>query len=181
MSKHPPVDEGDEAVEQHDPTFEEVEEAAEQLDPLIADIMITDVYTVGPEATLHDLVGLFSKYRISGAPVVDEEGRLLGIVTEGDIIVEDADIHFPHYFQIFDAIIYLGSMKKYEERVKKAVGVYVKDVMTTDVLTVQPNDRVRVAATIMAKHRIDRVPVVDDDGKLVGLVGRHEIIASLGI
>ena len=99
----------------------------------VRDIMRTDVVTVGPDATVRELADLLAEHKISGVPVVDEDGRLLGIVTEGDVIIQDADLHFPHYVQFLESIIYLESVRKFEERFKKAFGAKVADVMSTEV------------------------------------------------
>jgi CBS domain-containing protein len=147
----------------------------------VADIMERDVISVHPETGVRELAELMHERHIGGAPVVDGEGRLVGIVTDGDLIAEEADIHAPAQIDIFGAIVYLGSFHKYEERLRKAVGATVGDVMTTKVHTVHPGDGVRKAATLMRDHKINRVPVVDEDGRLVGLVTRTDIVHSLGL
>ena len=150
-------------------------------EPRVRDIMVTDVVTIGPEATVKDLAHLLGERGVSGVPVVDDQQRLLGIVTEGDLVALDADLHFPYYIQYLDSTIYLESIRKFEHRLRKAVGAFVKDVMTTEVLTVTPDDTVRQVATIMSRHKINRVPVVDQERKLLGIVGRHDVIASIGL
>jgi CBS domain-containing protein len=144
----------------------------------VRDIMRTDVITVGPDATVKELAGLLSEHKISGVPVVDADGSLLGIVSEGDVIVQDADLHFPHYVQFLESTIYLGSMKKFDERFKKAFGAKVSDVMSEDVQTVGPDDTVHAVATLMSDHDINRVPVVED-GKVVGIVTRGDIVRAI--
>jgi len=149
-------------------------------EPLVADIMVRDVVTVTPELGVKEFAELLREKRIGGAPVVDADGRLVGIVTEGDLMALDADLHFPHYIQFLDSVIYLESAKKFEERLKKAVAATVADIMTDEVHTVRPDDPVRKAATLMSEHRFDRVPVVDG-GKVVGIVGRHDVLKALGL
>lgn len=147
-------------------------------EPRVADIMQRAVVTIGPKATVKDLAVLMHEKDVRGLPVVDE-GRLVGVVTEGDIVAQDADLHFPHYIQFLDSFIYLESTKKFEERLKKAVGTTVGDIMTDEVFSVAPQDPMSAAATLMRDHKINLVPVVDGD-KLVGIVTRHDVIASLG-
>ncbi len=147
-------------------------------EPRVADIMERAVVTIGPKATVKELAVLLRDKDVRGLPVVDE-GRLVGVVTEGDIVAQDADLHFPHYIQFLDSFIYLESTKKFEERLKKAVGTTVGDIMTDEVFSVAPQDPMSAAATLMRDHKINLVPVVDDD-KLVGIVTRHDVIASLG-
>jgi CBS domain-containing protein len=147
-------------------------------EPRVADIMERAVVTIGPKATVKELAVLLRDKDVRGLPVVDE-GRLVGVVTEGDIVAQDADLHFPHYIQFLDSFIYLESTKKFEERLKKAVGTTVGDIMTDEVFSVAPQDPMSAAATLMRDHKINLVPVVDGD-KLVGIVTRHDVIASLG-
>jgi CBS domain-containing protein len=149
-------------------------------EPLVADVMVTDVVTVTPDMGVKEFAELLREKRIGGAPVVDADGRLVGIVSEGDLMALDADLHFPHYIQFLDSVIYLESAKKFEERLKKAVAATVADIMTDEVKTVRPDDPVRKAATLMSDHRFDRVPVVDG-GKVVGIVGRHDVLKALGL
>ena len=147
-------------------------------EPRVADIMERAVVTIGPKATVKELAVLLRDKDVRGLPVVDE-GRLVGVVTEGDIVAQDADLHFPHYIQFLDSFIYLESTKKFEERLKKAVGTTVGDIMTDEVFSVAPQDPMSAAATLMRDHKINLVPVVDGD-KLVGIVTRHDVIANLG-
>jgi CBS domain-containing protein len=150
-------------------------------DRRVADIMEHDVVTIGPDATVHDLVLLLQEKDLGGVPVVEGDGRLVGIVTEGDLVIEDADVRLPHYFGLFGNLVYLGGQKKFEERLNKMVGNAVRDVMTTEVVTVTPDELVRAAANIMVDKKVNRVPVVDDKGRLVGIVARHDIIRMMGL
>jgi CBS domain-containing protein len=151
-------------------------------EPRVADIMERDVVTIGPEATVHDLVTLMRERDVSGMPVVDGDGHLVGIVTEGDLVMEDADLHAPWSIPFLGGdMLPLGGQKKFEERLRKMVGTSVADVMTTHVHTVGPDEPVSQAANIMVDKKINRVPVVDDDEELLGIVARADIIRMLGI
>jgi len=152
----------------------------EEGEPLARDIMTTPAITVTPDVTVKDLVALFRDNRIGGAPVVDADGMLVGIVTEGDLMAMDADVQMPHYFELFDSIIYLGSQKKFKEQLQKAAAATVANLMTPAPLTVSPDDPARAAATLMSRHGFDRVPV-EDEGKVVGVVTRHDIMKILGL
>jgi CBS domain-containing protein len=149
-------------------------------EPLVADIMVTDVVSVTPDMGIKEFAELMRDKGIGGAPVVDDQGKLVGMVTEGDLMALDADLHFPHYIQFLDSVIYLESGKKFEERLKKALAATVGEVMTPEVRAVGPDDPVRKVATLMADHGFDRVPVVKD-GKVVGIVGRHDVLKVLGL
>jgi CBS domain-containing protein len=149
-------------------------------EPRVEDIMEREVVSIGPDATVHELVVLMNERDVGGVPVVDAHGRLVGIVTEGDLVVEDADLRMPHYIQVLGEIVYLGGQKRFEEQLRKMVGNTVADVMTKEVLTVEPGDSATKAANIMVAKKVNRIPVVED-GALVGIVARHDIIRMLGI
>lgn len=149
-------------------------------EPLVGEYMTSDVITVGPDATVKELAELFHEHGISGCPVTDNDRVLLGIVTEGDLVAQDAELHFPRYIQFLDAQIYLQSARKFEDRLRKITGATVRDLMTTDVLTVTPQTTVREAATIMADKRINRLPVVEGV-KVVGLIARNEVLRAMGL
>jgi CBS domain-containing protein len=148
-------------------------------EPLARDIMTTPVVTISPDATVSELAALFRERRVGGVPVV-EDGRLVGIVTEGDLMALSADVEMPHFFELFDSVIYLGSMKKFRQQLRKAAAVTVRDLMTPAPLTVRPDDPARKAATLMARHGFDRVPV-EEDGRVVGIISRHDVLKLLDI
>ena len=152
----------------------------DEAEVLVRDIMTSPAITVHPELTIKELVALFREKGLGGTPVVDDKDMLVGMVTEGDLMALDADVALPHYFELLDSIIYLGSRKKFEDRLRKAAATTVKDLMTPAPFSVKPDDPARAAATLMARHGFDRVPV-EQDGKVVGIVSRHDILKILGL
>lgn len=144
----------------------------------VRDIMQTQVITVRPKATVRELAELLAKHKISGVPVVDENNVVLGMVSEADLIVLDADLHFPYYIQFLDSVIYLQSVHRFEERFKKAFGAKVADVMTKEVKAISPDASLHELATLMADHKINRLPVVEDEC-LVGIVTRGDIVRAI--
>lgn len=143
-----------------------------------ADIMQTNVITIKEDGTVQELAELLAKKKISGVPVVDDQNRVVGIASEGDLVSADADIHFPHYIELLGNIIYLESVKKYEERLEKAAAASVGDIMTQDVITVQGGAPLHEIATIMTDRKVNRLPVVDGD-VLVGIVTRADLVRAL--
>ena len=146
---------------------------------LVRDIMTTPVVSVPSSMTVKDLAALFRDRRIGGVPVVDDD-RLVGIVTEGDLMALDADVQMPHYFELFDSIVYLGSQRKFKEQLEKASAATVEQLMTDEVRTVSPDDPARAAATLMSRYKFDRVPVLEGEA-VVGIVTRHDIMKILGL
>ena len=144
----------------------------------VGDIMQTEVITVGPGTTARELANILAEHGISGVPVVDEENRVVGMVSEADIIVQDAELHFPYYIPLLDSVIYLQSFHKFEERLQKMFGSQVKDLMSKEVIAISPDASVRDAATLMTDRKINRLPVVAE-GKLAGIVTRHDIVQAI--
>lgn len=141
------------------------------------DIMTKEVITVEPETSVEEAAELMSQYNISGLPVL-ENGKMIGIVTEKDLIVKDKKLHFPEYINLIGGIIYLESYKKFKEEFKKYVAVKVKDLMTKNVETISPDTPESEIAEIMSKEEVNRVPVLDGD-ELVGIVTRGDLIKNM--
>jgi len=146
---------------------------------LVKDIMVKKVITIQKDASVEELSELLVKNRISGVPVLDSDGKLVGIATEGDLIIKDSDLHFPRYFKLLDSIIYLESLNKFKKSLKKFLGTKVEDVMTAEIKTVKEETPVGEAANIMIKYNINRVPVLDSKDELVGIVARADIVKSM--
>ena len=140
----------------------------------VGDIMQADWPTLGPDQTVEEVIKLFAESGVSGAPVV-EGGRLVGILTEGDLIFQDADIKAPGFLDILGGIIPLGNWDEYREETLKSAGVTVDEVMTRDVTTVEPETSLSEAATVMAEERIKLLPVTED-GTLRGVITRMDIL-----
>ncbi|MBC8390247.1 MAG: CBS domain-containing protein [Actinobacteria bacterium] len=146
---------------------------------LARDVMVKKVITINKDASVAELSELLIKNKISGVPVVDDSGKLIGIATEGDLIVRDADLHFPRYFKLLDSIIYLESLNKFKRNLRKYLGAKVEDVMTSKVKIVKEDTPVNVVANIMIRNNVNRVPVLDNDGNLVGIITRADIVKSM--
>ena len=145
----------------------------------INDIMTKDVITVNESDTVEKCANLLSTHEISSLPVVDEAGHLKGIITEGDLIKHNSKVQVPAFMEILGGIIYLEDPNKYLENVKKSMGHFVKTVMTEDVITVSPEDKAEDAASLLVRKKIKRLPVLDSEEKLVGIVSRKDIMNYL--
>lgn len=146
---------------------------------LAKNIMIKKVITIKKDASVEKLSELLLKNKISGVPVVDDDGKLVGIATEGDLIVRDSDLHFPRYFKLLDSIIYLESLNKFKSNLKKYLGTKVEDVMTVKVRTVRKDTPVSEVANIMIRNNVNRVPVLNRKGDLAGIITRADIVKSM--
>ncbi len=145
---------------------------------LVRDVMSTDVVTVSPDTPVKEIAELMLEKDIGGVPVLDEDGTLIGIVTEEDLIMQDVRVHFPTYVQLLDAFIYLGGLRRFDEEIKKATGAVARDVMTSDVRTIGPGATVEDAATRMVDDGISRLPVVEE-GRVTGIVTKRDLLQTL--
>jgi len=144
----------------------------------VADVMTTAVRTVKKETSIRELAELFAEYKISTAPVVDDSGSLLGVVTETDLIEQDRNLHIPTVISLFDWVIYLESEKKFEKELKKVTGQTVGDIFSPECTTVSPTTPVSEVADIMSREKIHAIPVLEG-GRLVGIIARIDLIRSM--
>ena len=143
-----------------------------------ADVMTRDVITVKKETTIRELAELFARHRISSAPVVDDTGAMIGIVTETDLVEQDKSLHIPTVVSLFDWVIYLESDKKFEKELKKMTGQTVGDIYTEKVIHVAPNTPVSDVAGLISSRRINSVPVLEGN-RVVGIVARIDLIRTM--
>jgi CBS domain-containing protein len=147
---------------------------------LVGEIMDTDPVTVSPETSVQDVVSALRENELPGVPVVDPDGRVVGIVTETDLVLpdEDGDLHIPHYINLFGGTVFLEPLSRFEGRLRKAFAADAADMMTRDPDTVRPDTTVRQAARLIHESGHNRLPVVED-GKLVGVVTRVDVLGAL--
>ncbi|HUW72354.1 MAG TPA: CBS domain-containing protein [Methanosarcinales archaeon] len=143
------------------------------------EIMNKKVITIKKDASINELSELLVNNKISGVPVLDENGSLAGIVSEGDIIVQNSDLHFPRYFKLLDAIIYLESLNKFKRSLQKHLATKVEEIMTVKVKTAGEDTPINEIAGIMLDSRVNRLPVMDKNNKLVGIITRADIVKSM--
>lgn len=141
------------------------------------DIMTTDVVTLTPDAPIRQIVRTFRRLGISGAPVV-EEGKIIGIVTEIDLIARHARPHSPLYLPLLDAKIPLRGQRDYREIIRRVLGLTARDIMTIPVKTVAADADLEEVATLMVENKANPVPVLDGD-RLVGIIGHTDLIQHL--
>lgn len=138
------------------------------------DVMTSEVVTIGPGASVKDLARLLLEHRISGVPVLDDTGRLVGMASEGDLMrrAGGEEAVRSWWLRLFSA---------YEDTRTwiKEHGGLVKDVMTREVVTVMPDTPLSEVARTLERNRIKRVPVVDEPGHVVGIVSRANLMQGL--
>jgi CBS domain-containing protein len=147
---------------------------------LVRDIMDTSPVTVSPNASVEEVVGTLREHELPGVPVVDGDGRCVGIVTEADLVLPDdqGDLHIPHYINLFGGTVFLEPLGRFEQRLRKAFASKATDMMTSDPDTVAPDTTVQEAARLIHRSGHNRLPVVED-GRLVGVVTRVDVLGAL--
>jgi CBS domain-containing protein len=146
----------------------------------VADIMETDVPTVSPEDTVEAVLRIMRENDLPGVPVVNSGGRCVGIITEADLVMtgEDADLHLPHYFQLFGGLVFLEPLSHFEDRLRKATAALARDLMTEDPVTIGPTASIQQAARKISQSKHNRLPVVEH-GRLLGVVTRVDVLEAL--
>jgi CBS domain-containing protein len=146
----------------------------------VRDIMDSQAVTVHPDSAVEEVVSVLRRHELPGVPVVDDEGRCVGIVTETDLVLPDdqGDLHLPHYVNLFGGTVFLEPLGRFEGRLRKAFASNAADMMTKDPDTVAPDTDVREAARLIHESGHNRLPVVED-GRLVGVVTRLDVLGAL--
>jgi CBS domain-containing protein len=142
------------------------------------DIMTKEIVTVFPETEIAQAAKLLLENHFNGLPVVDQEGKLQGIICQDDLIIQQKKIPIPSFFNLLDGLIPLSSPQKIEKEVKKIAATTVGEAMTIHPITVEPDTSLEDIATLMVNKNIHTLPVVSH-GKLVGIVGKEDILRTL--
>ncbi len=143
------------------------------------DIMSREVITVSVDTSIQDLARILLTKNISGVPVVDEGGKLTGIVTESDLIFQNKKLQVPAVITILDSFLFLDSPEKMERELKKIAGATVKDICTETVISIKPETALDEIATIMTEKKIHTLPVLSDSGDMLGIVGKKDILRTI--
>lgn len=143
----------------------------------IAEIMTSKVVTAGAQATISEVAQLMTENGISGVPVVDADSKVLGIVTERDLLPKMKGIPFSRVKLPALFGEWLGDLK-FEQIIAEAKDLKASEVMTNNLITVNADDEISLAAELIAQHSIKRLPVLRD-GVLEGIVTRADIIRAI--
>ncbi len=143
----------------------------------VSEIMTTEVMTVKRETSVNEVAKLMGAHDISGVPVVDDEQHVVGIITELDLIVRNTRLEMPRFIEVLDwGRIPLERPKHARERLQHMLGTQAADIMTEEVRTIGSEAAVEDLAELMVKHRVNPVPVVDENARLIGIVSRADLV-----
>jgi CBS domain-containing protein len=148
---------------------------------LVGDIMERDPVSVSEDTKVEDVVLALRKHELPGVPVVDADNHCVGIVTEADLVVPDpdGDLHIPHYIQLFGGVVFLEPLQRFEDKLRKAFAASASDMMSGHPDVIEPGATAREAAEKIYHSGHNRLPVVDEDGRLVGVVTRVDLLGAL--
>jgi CBS domain-containing protein len=147
----------------------------------VSEIMTTQVRTARPDSPLRDAARLMSEAKISGLPVVDADGRLVGILTEGDILRVFRQVSIPFYIDILGGEFAIPGPHVLERQLEEVTAYRVDQLMTGHVFTASPDEEVADAARRMHARDVKLLPVVDGDGRLVGVISRADVVRAFAM
>lgn len=149
------------------------------IDKTVAEIMTAQPITVSPQTSLQEAIQILAEQKISGLPVVDQTGQLVGIISETDLTWQATGVDTPPYVMFLDSVIYLQNPAKHNREVHKALGQTVAEAMSDRPVTIQSDRSVREAAKIMHEKKLRRLPVVDSQSQLIGIITQGDVIRMM--
>lgn len=142
------------------------------------DIMTRKVISVSPETEVTKAAKILLDNSVNGMPVVDTEGRLVGIICQSDLIAQQKQLPLPSVFTLLDGVIPLFSQKNLESEARKIIATTVSDAMTPDPVTISPESSLEEIAKLMVDKKLHTLPVIKQ-GKLIGIVGKEDVLRTL--
>jgi len=142
------------------------------------DIMTSDPVVATQDWDVSKATTIMIEKGFNGLPVIDDVGRLVGIICQSDIIAQQKKLPLPSFFTFLDGLISLSSMKSLEKEAQKIAATTVKDAMTKDPVSVSPDTGIETIAALMVDNNLHTLPVVED-GKVTGVVGKEDVLRTL--
>ncbi|MDY3982448.1 MAG: CBS domain-containing protein [Veillonellaceae bacterium] len=146
---------------------------------LVKEIMNKYPITLSPSDTIRDAAERVAKYSVVAITVVDENEKVVGILTEGDLLYKKLRPHAPHYVNVLGASIYYTGISEYNKDFKKLLATTVAELMTKEVITCYENTDLAEAVRVMLEKHLKAIPVVNKDGRLKGVLNRREIMKAI--
>lgn len=143
-----------------------------------ADVMTTEVITVTLRTSLRELASILSEKHVNGVPVVDDQGTVLGVVCESDLVDQNRPLHIPTVFVILDSVIPLENPWRLQKEFKRLTATTVGDIYSRPAVTVRPAADLADVARLMVERKLYTIPVVEA-GKLVGILGKADVIRAM--
>lgn len=142
--------------------------------------MTPNPITVKPDTPLQDAIRLLAENRISGMPVLDDQEKLVGVISDTDLMWQESGVDTPPYVMLLDSIIYLQNPARHERELHKALGQTVGEVMNDVPISILPTQTLREAAHLMNEKKIRRLPVLNVESRqLIGILTQGDIIRAM--
>lgn len=142
----------------------------------VRDFMTTEVKTATLNMTAHEIAQVLSGERFGALPVLDAEDKVVGVVSDSDLVSQDVKVTFPSYFAFADGYLFApGKLRAFEEQLKRSSSNTAAGLMSSPAFTISPEAELSDAATLMTDNHVDQLPVVEDD-KLVGIISKGDIV-----
>lgn len=147
----------------------------------ITDIMTKEVVSVDPEMQLFEAAKILSEHNFDGMPVIDKENKLVGILTEYDLISQSSLIHLPTFQKILKDMDVFGKDKShFKKEFQEVIAIKVKDAMNREPLTLSDGATYEeVVSAFREHHRVNPIPVINNEGHVVGVVSRYDVLKPL--
>ncbi|GBF80020.1 CBS domain-containing protein [Aphanothece sacrum] len=146
----------------------------------VADVMTPNPITVTPQTPLPEAIRILAEKRISGLPVVDDSGKLVGVISETDLMWQESGVEPPPYIMILDSVIYLQNPARHEKEIHKALGQTVGEVMSDHPISIKSSQSLKEAAHLLHEKKIRRLPVIDEtNGQVIGILTQGDIIRTM--
>jgi CBS domain-containing protein len=142
------------------------------------DIMTTKLITLTPDMDFSSAAKVLLDNHINGAPVVDADGRLVGILCQSDLVAQQKKFPVPTLLTLLDSFIQLTPSKELEKQARKIAAMTVREAMTTTPVTVKPGTGIETIAALMVDSNLHTLPVLEE-GRLVGIIGKEDVLRTL--
>ncbi len=144
----------------------------------VKDIMTKELITVSPQTEIVSAARILLEKRINGLPVIDDSGKLVGILCQSDLVAQQKSIPIPSVYTLLDSFIPLTSLKRIDKEVKKIAALKVEQAMTPSPVTVGPETDIEDVARLMVDKKYHTLPVMEGN-KIVGVVGKEDVLKTL--
>jgi CBS domain-containing protein len=144
----------------------------------VKDNMTKELITVSPQTEIAGAAKLLLEKRINGLPVIDDSGKLVGILCQSDLVAQQKSIPIPSVYTLLDSFIPLTSLKRIDKEVRKIAALKVEQAMTPNPVTVGPETDIEDVARLMVDKKYHTLPVMEGD-KIVGVVGKEDVLKTL--
>ena len=149
------------------------------MNKIVADVMTKEPISVTPQTSLQEAIQILAEKKISGLPVVDDNGKIVGVISETDLMWQETGVEPPPYIMFLDSVIYLQNPARHNKEIHKALGQTVAEVMSDRPITIEPERSVKEAARIMHEKKVRRLPVTDNQAKLLGIITQGDVIQMM--